>query len=108
MALSETLWEFSSHQGKQRKDGESPRSQVVLIMFTHKPEALRGPKEATTGPELNKTLMAFDINFSRVHSPQGPVSGKFGCLLPIKAHKLCPQIPLNGISVLRACLCMCE
>lgn len=61
-----------------------------------------------TGPEPNKTLMAFDSNFSTVHSPRGPASGKIGCLLlPIKAHKLCPQILVNGISVLRECVCAC-
>lgn len=40
--------------------------------------------------------------------PAGPASGEIGCLLlPIKAHKLCPQIPLNGISVLGECVCAC-
>ena len=57
-------------------------------------------------PEANKTLMAFDSNFSTAHSPRGPASGEIGCLLlPINAHKLCPQILVNGISVLRECVC---
>lgn len=64
--------------------------------------------EALTGPEPIKALMAFDSNFFM--SPQ-PASGEIVCLpLPIKAHKLCPQIPLNGIAVLeeRVCACVSE
>lgn len=60
------------------------------------------------GPEAIKALMAFDSNFFMSPQPAGPASGEIGCLLlPIKAHKLCPQIPLNGISVLRECVCAC-
>lgn len=58
------------------------------------------------GPEAIKALMAFDSNFFMSPQPAGPASSKIGCLLlPIKAHKLCPQITLNGISVLRECVC---
>lgn len=60
-----------------------------------------------TRPEANKPLMTFDGNFSTVHSPQGPSSGELGSLLsPIKVHILCPQIPVNGISVLREPVCV--
>ena len=51
-----------------------------------------------TGPEVNKPLMAFDGNFSTV---------QIGSLLsPIKVHILCPQIPVNGMSVLRERVCI--
>lgn len=34
-------------------------------------------------------------------------SGEIGSLLsPIKVHILCPQIPVNGMSVLRECVCL--
>ncbi len=67
-----------------------------------------GQGEAAAGPEAIKALMAFDSNFFMSPQPAGPASGEIGCLLlPIKAHKLCPQIPLNGISVLRECVFAC-
>lgn len=67
-----------------------------------------GQGEAAAGPEAIKALMAFDSNFFMSPQPAGPASGEIGCLLlPIKAHRLCPQTPLNGISVLGECVCAC-
>lgn len=54
-------------------------------LHTHQSPS-KGQGEATTGPEANKTLMAFDSNFSSVHSPQGPA---MYC-----AHKSCWMVSL--------------
>lgn len=63
-----------------------------------------GRGEAVAAPEPIKALMDFDSDFFMRPQPAGPASGEIGCLLlPIKAHKLYPQI--NGISVLGECVC---
>lgn len=67
-----------------------------------------GLREIVVRPEAIKALMDFDSNFFMSPQLMGQASGKFGCLLlSMKAHKLCPQVPLNSISVLRGFVCAC-
>lgn len=92
VALARLLECLGHTRGSSKRVRESPRVQAVLMLLTHRPEPPEGQGEAKARPEPNKILMAFDSNFSTVHSPCGPASGKIGCLLlPIKhttyAHK---------------------
>ncbi len=90
----------------ERVPGCRPSSRSRCLPTDQSP--CEGQGEATTGPEAIKAPMAFDSNFFMSPQLAGPASGKIGCLLlPIKAHKLCPQIQLNGISVFRECVCAC-
>lgn len=94
------------HQGKQYKSTRVCRPSSLCLPTDQSPS--EGQRKAAPGPEAIKALMAFDSNFFMSPQPEGPASGEIGCLLlPIKAHKLCPQTPLNGISVLSQCVCAC-
>lgn len=101
---------FGPHEGKQyESEGGSQGAGRPHAVYPQTRAPPKGQGEAPAAPDAIKYLMDFDSNFFMSPQLAKSASGQIGCLLlPIKAHKLCPQIPLNGISVFRECVCACE